>query len=58
MRSYTRLEEAQLSLLKDAIVACANNRTHMASYIGVSIKTVYNWLKLFEGELGESTTRD
>ena len=54
----TRLEDAERSLLLQAQSACAGNRTHMADYIGVSIKTLYNWMKKYESEIGDKASID
>ena len=50
----TRIDQAHYTLLQEAARVCDGNKTLMAQYIGISVKTVYNWLEYFS----ESKTRD
>lgn len=40
------LKEYEIKYIKFALVLCNNNKTEVAKLLGISLKTIYNKLKL------------
>jgi len=44
-----RIQTMKKAALFDALEKCNGNRTHAAKYLGVSLRTVRNWIRDFGG---------
>ena len=50
VRVLSLLESQKKTLLVTALKICKYNRTHTASYLGISVRTVRSWIKKYNLE--------
>lgn len=45
IKEFSRMQQVKLQVLKQTLEKLDNNRQHTANYLGVSIRSVRNWIK-------------